>query len=367
MIIALVGASGTGKSSIERVLYEKYNFQKIISYTTREPRTGEENHKDYHFISKEEFQNMIDQGQLAEWDEYTGGRLYGTATNSYLTRAKDSKGIVCVLTPDGVRQLKAKGINPIVVYVKTPLSTKVKRYIDRVANFTISDLQELYARSERDSVMFKGMEREADLVLCNDERHEIEVLTAILLDLANKIANEHYQKTIYVDFDNTIVNTTKRIVELYNEDFRFYKNYIEIDYNKIQTYGFKECNCASEENINQYFNSPRFFEGLEYLPGAYEALTELSKKYKIVVVSMGYSPNLKGKEEWLKKELPFAEFIGCNLKQYKDKSHLNMTGGIQIDDTKRMLETTNAERKIWMDSTLNNMETAWNDLKENLL
>lgn len=51
-------------------------------------------------------------------------------------------------------------------------------------------------------------------------------------------------KTLYIDFDGTLVNTIESIVGLYNEDFKYYKNFNYIRWWDIDTWGFEECNCA---------------------------------------------------------------------------------------------------------------------------
>ena len=151
---------------------------------------------------------------------------------------------------------------------------------------------------------------------------------------------------IYIDFDGVIVNTIKAIVSMYNEDFKYYKGFKKIDYRTINTWGFEELTLADKKTIDHYFNRERFFTRLEFMPGVYEVLKELAKKHKIYIVSMGYSPNLKGKEEWLQKNMPFVKLIGCNYKEYSDKSHINMSDGIFIDDLSKNLQTSNAKYRI---------------------
>ena len=55
--------------------------------------------------------------------------------------------------------------------------------------------------------------------------------------------------------------------------------------------------------------------------------------------------NLKQKEQWIDQYLFYPEFIGVNMKKYKDKSHIDMSDGILIDDSVYMLETSNAQEK----------------------
>lgn len=134
-------------------------------------------------------------------------------------------------------------------------------------------------------------------------------------------------KTLYIDFDGTLVNTIESIVDLYNEDFKYYKNFNYIRWCDIDTWGFEECNCAPPGYIDLYFNQPRFFEKLKFMQWAQWAVKKLSQYYTIKIVSHGYSPNLKQKESYIKEWFPFAEFIGVNLKEYSDKAHIDMSDG----------------------------------------
>ncbi len=172
MIIVLLGASGSGKSTIENELATHHGFEKIISYTTRKPRNGEENGKDYFFIKNNTFAAMINTGALAEYDEYSQGRLYGTLKSDYADGNK-----VVVLTPNGLRQLNQSchNDNIFTVLVNANLGTRIKRYIDRcgVDKFDFDDKNEIAARVERDFSMFLGLEKEVNLVVENNEGTDI--------------------------------------------------------------------------------------------------------------------------------------------------------------------------------------------------
>ena len=169
MIIALLGASGSGKSEIERILSNKYGYKKIVSYTTRKPRNGEVYGKDYYFVSEEQFLTSLSNDVFAEYDEYSQDRLYGTAKEDYF----GNEDKVVVLTPHGLRQLKKNmpDSNIFSVLVEANLGTRMKRYIDRcgVDKFNFDDKNEIAARVERDYGMFLGVNKETDLVISNDE------------------------------------------------------------------------------------------------------------------------------------------------------------------------------------------------------
>ena len=169
MIIALLGASGSGKSEIEKILSNKYGYKKIVSYTTRKPRNGEVYGKDYYFISNEQFITSLSNDVFAEYDEYSQGRLYGTAKEDYI----GNEDKVIVLTPHGLRQLKKNipDANIFSVLVEANLGTRMKRYIDRcgVYKFNFDDKNEIASRVERDYGMFLGVNKDVNFVVHNNE------------------------------------------------------------------------------------------------------------------------------------------------------------------------------------------------------
>lgn len=172
MIIVLLGASGSGKSTLENEIATRFGYKKIVSHTTRRPRIGEVNGKDYYFIDNARFEDMIRQGLFAEYDEYSQKRIYGTLKTDYEEGNK-----IVVLTPNGLRQLKKNCPNEKIftVLVEANLGTRVKRYIDRcgVDKFNFDDKNEIAARVERDFGMFCGLEREVDMVVDNSEGSDI--------------------------------------------------------------------------------------------------------------------------------------------------------------------------------------------------
>lgn len=172
MIIVLLGASGSGKSTIENEISTRFSYKKIVSYTTRRPRAGEVLDKDYHFITNQKFEKMLNEGLFAEYDEYSQKRFYGTAKSDY----QDGNKIV-VLTPNGLRQLKKNCPDEKIftVLVEASLGTRVKRYIDRcgVDKFDFDDAGEIFERINRDFGMFLGLEREVDMVIDNSEGADI--------------------------------------------------------------------------------------------------------------------------------------------------------------------------------------------------
>lgn len=192
-----------------------------------------------------------------------------------------------------------------------------------------------------------------DYYICNTTKEEVEKQVDYII---NETINP--KRKIFIDLDCTLYNTVKQIVTMYDEDYCYYSDYEKIPWTEVRTWDFTELKAAKPEHINHYFNQKRFFDNVEMFESAKETIDWLSNNYKIVFVSHGYSPNLRLKQEYIKKHFPYAEFIGVNLKEHSDKSCVDMSGegNIFIDDKSENLETSNADIKICFGDSYE-----WND------
>lgn len=173
---------------------------------------------------------------------------------------------------------------------------------------------------------------------------------------------------LFLDFDNTIVGTIAAVVSLYNEDYASHEGFVQVDPKDVTSWEFTECNLATYEEIDKYFGDKRFFQRVKLYPSAGQVLRSLSHMYDITIVSHGYANNLRLKEEWVKDNLfkeifdnsCNAEFIGVNWETHNDKSHVDMSNSIFVDDSIRNLETSSAKYKIlygeYMDWNNTNIE-----------
>lgn len=156
-MIVLCGESASGKSSIEKYLAENYGYEKIVSYTTREPRNGEVDGIDYHFVTVKKFLELKMNGFFAETAIYNGWH-YGTARED----CTDNK--IAVLNPHGLRQVrKLDDINVISFYINVPRRDRLIKILQRG-----DDIEEAYRRSLSDVGQFDGIEDEVDFVINNE-------------------------------------------------------------------------------------------------------------------------------------------------------------------------------------------------------
>lgn len=155
------------------------------------------------------------------------------------------------------------------------------------------------------------------------------------------------RKRLILDFDGTVVDSIATIVALYNEDFRYCSDFVPVVPCDIDTYEFQELSLATTEYIKLLWNQPRFFERLQFIDNAREVLPILAEEYDIEIATLGSPQNLYGKEIWIKENMPYVKAMHLiDMEQYKDKSHIDMSGAIFLDDNAEMLKTSNAEVKI---------------------
>ncbi|CAF0988783.1 unnamed protein product [Brachionus calyciflorus] len=131
--VVFCGPSGSGKSTLLKRLMNEFPkaFAFSVSHTTRKPRAGEENGREYHFVTRDEMLQAIQNDEFLEHAEFSGN-IYGTSKKS--VEHVLSSGRICALDVDiqGVKSLKKSNLNPIYCFVKPPsLDALEKRLTDR--------------------------------------------------------------------------------------------------------------------------------------------------------------------------------------------------------------------------------------------
>jgi len=104
-IVVLSGPSGSGKSSVIQGIQEKENCSLVVSTTTRSPRPGEIDGIDYHFTSRESFQDLMETGEFIEYMEFNGN-LYGVKKSYLHVHVEGDKTIILDLSCSGARKVK---------------------------------------------------------------------------------------------------------------------------------------------------------------------------------------------------------------------------------------------------------------------
>ncbi|XP_044055745.1 guanylate kinase 1b isoform X2 [Siniperca chuatsi] len=167
--VVLSGPSGAGKSTLMKRLIKDHEgvFGFSVSHTTRNPRPGEEDGKDYHFTTREAMQEGIDKGDFIENAEFSGN-LYGTSKAAI--EDVQAKNLICILDVDiqGVKRIKDTDLNPIYISIQPPsMDILEKRLRDRQTE-TEESLQKRLEAARIDMELSKepGV---FDVVIINDD------------------------------------------------------------------------------------------------------------------------------------------------------------------------------------------------------
>jgi guanylate kinase len=131
-IFVVSGPSGSGKSTLIREVRQKVpDLGYSISHTSRPPRGKEKNGLEYHFVTKENFQKMIDHGDFVEWAEVYQD-FYGTSVSSLKSQITLGLDVIMDIDAQGARNIKDHFKDAILIYVLPPsLETLEKRLRER--------------------------------------------------------------------------------------------------------------------------------------------------------------------------------------------------------------------------------------------
>jgi hypothetical protein len=141
---------------------------------------------------------------------------------------------------------------------------------------------------------------------------------------------------LFTDFDNVIVNSTKKFASIYNQIYKYNPDFVPANYKLVDKWDFKD-QCPLIENVEDIFKMKRFFTNLSFInKNTYEVLWDLNKKYQIIVVSIGTAGNIALKTLWINENLPFIKdsifLVNNGSKMTKNLVNMSGEGNVFIDD-----------------------------------
>ena len=127
MLLVISGPSGAGKGTLyNRVLAADPTFTFSVSYTTRGPRPGEVDGKDYCFVTEEQFRQMLDRDGFLEHAE-VHGHLYGTPRQPVLDALEAGRSVMLDIDPQGALQVMDKMPDCVSVFILPPSFAELRR------------------------------------------------------------------------------------------------------------------------------------------------------------------------------------------------------------------------------------------------
>ena len=180
--LVLSSPSGAGKTFIAKeLLSAREDLGYSISATTRPPRPGETNGKDYHFLSAEEFDRRVAAGDFVEWTQYSGSQ-YGTLKSEVDRILASGRNIVLDIEVAGAREMRRLYPAAVLVFIVPPSADELMRRLGGTTGTRAASLIKRLRRAVEEL-------REAplyDYVVINVDRTEAVAAVAAILDAESK-------------------------------------------------------------------------------------------------------------------------------------------------------------------------------------
>ncbi len=142
-LFVITGPSGAGKGTLIRALVSsRADLEVAISATTRPRRPGEEDGREYHFLSEEEFQRRVEAGEFLEHVVYVSGQRYGTL-HAEVDRILDAgRSCILELETEGARDVEKKRPETVSIFIRTPSFAELERRLRERATESAGEIGE---------------------------------------------------------------------------------------------------------------------------------------------------------------------------------------------------------------------------------
>lgn len=150
VLVVLSGLSGAGKGTICKRLLEKYpGYVLSVSATSRKPREGEVHGREYFFITREEFEDRIEQGKLLEYAQYVDN-YYGTPKDWVEEQLAEGNDILLEIELQGAFQVRKKIPEAVLVFVLPPDMEELKRRLMNRGTETMEQIEKRIQRAKEE-------------------------------------------------------------------------------------------------------------------------------------------------------------------------------------------------------------------------
>ena len=190
ILVVVSGFSGAGKGTLMKELLKRYdNYALSVSATTRQPKEGEKDGEDYLFVSREYFQQMIEDGRLVEYAQYVN-HYYGTPRDYVEKKMAEGKDVILEIEIQGALKVKKRFPDALLIFVTPPSAGELRR---RLVGRGTETIEVINARLRRAAEEASGMEA-YDYLLINDE------IDACVEQMHQLITLQHSKTCYHLDF-----------------------------------------------------------------------------------------------------------------------------------------------------------------------
>jgi guanylate kinase len=203
LLFIVSAPSGTGKTTLCRAMTQVFPWLHYsVSYTTRPPRPGDENGRDYHFVSSAEFREMIDRNDFAEWAEIYGYR-YGTSKSLLEKIRGEGRAVILDIDGNGAGKLKDGGVEGTFIFLLPPSLAELQRRLSRRGTEAKTAMEERLKKAQAEMTAARWY----DYLIVNDdlERAQERLKAVILAEHQRRARMEEILENLLtekLDFEN---------------------------------------------------------------------------------------------------------------------------------------------------------------------
>ena len=131
LLMVISAPSGAGKTSICRELFKEVpGLAYSVSFTTRPPRPGEKNGKDYYFITEAEFRSSVEKKEFLEWNDVYG-YLYGTSRSFVESVLREGRDLLLDVDTKGAKNIREACAGAVFIFILPPSERELRERLDR--------------------------------------------------------------------------------------------------------------------------------------------------------------------------------------------------------------------------------------------
>ena len=166
LLIVLSGPSGVGEGTVRKALFnlEGHNLVYSVSMTTRKPRCGEVEGSDYFFVSREEFEERIQNGKMLEYAEFVNN-YYGTPVDEVEKQLNSGNEVVLEIEVQGALQVREKMTDAVFIFIAPPSMDALYKRLKKRGTEPEEVIQERIEKAKREL----GLAYKYDYIVVNDD------------------------------------------------------------------------------------------------------------------------------------------------------------------------------------------------------
>lgn len=201
-LIIISGFSGSGKGTVVKGLVDRYGYSLSISATTRAPRPGEEDGREYYFKTVDEFKTLIDYNGLIEWAQYVDN-YYGTPRKFVENEIAEGRDVILEIEVQGARKVREQyPDDSVLIFLTTPDAKTLRSRLEGRG----SEEAEVINKRIRRAAEETGYMKSYDYIVVNDD------LDTCITDVNGIIRSKRFELASQLEFADEIAASLEEAV-----------------------------------------------------------------------------------------------------------------------------------------------------------